>query len=411
MTIQALREKKAALARDARNLLANKGDAKWSKDDQTKYDDILASIDEINAEIENHQRLLDIEADNAFNDITGQEPGRGAAAPPAAAVDPKNAKARDLFNTWLRNGPQALSPDDWQVIRNTMSTTTPAEGGYTVQTDVATRFIDAMAAFGGMREVSETIRTAMGNPLGFPTTDGTTEEGEIVPENTQAGNADIVFGTRPLNVFKFGSKIITVPVELLQDSTLNVESLVFGRLSTRIARAANRKFTVGSGVGEPTGLITAAQAGKIGAAGSTTTVGYDDLIDLQESVDEAYQAGARWMFAQSTRKVVRKLKDTTGRPIWTPGYEGGITKGAPDELLGKPVTLNSHMPAMAANAKSIAYGQLDKYMIRDALEVTLFRFYDSAYASKGQVGFLAWARSGGNLMDLLAAKVYQNSAT
>lgn len=409
--IQALREKKAALARDARNILANKGDARWSADDQKKYDDLLAQIESINAEIENHQRLLDIEAENAFNEITSQEPGRGAAAPPAAAVDPQTAKARALFDKWLRNGPTALTSDEWQLVRNTMSTTTPAEGGYTVQTDVASRFIDAMSAFGGMRDVAETIRTATGNPLGFPTTDGTTEEGEIVPENTQAGTADISFGTRPLNVFMFGSKIITVPIQLLQDSTLNIEQLAFNRMATRISRATNRKFTVGTGTGEPTGLITAASVGKTGATGTTTSVGFDDLVDLQESVDEAYQAGARWMFAQSTRKVVRKLKDANGRPIWTPGYEGGITKGAPDELLGKPVTLNSHVPAMAANAKSIAYGQLNKYMIRDALEVTLFRFGDSAYASKGQVGFLAWARSGGNFMDLLAAKTFQNSAT
>lgn len=411
MTIQALREKKTALAREARNLLANKGDAKWSGDDQKKYNDILDQIDEINAEIENHQRLLDIEAENAFNDITGQEPGRGAAAPPAAKVDPKNAKAHQLFDKWLRNGPQALTADDWQVIRNTMSTTTPAEGGYTVQTDVATRFIDAMAAYGGMRNVAENLRTSQGNPLGFPTTDGTSEEGEIVAENQPASAADISFGTRPLNVFKFGSKIITVPIELLQDSVLNVESLVFNRCATRIGRAGNRKFTVGTGTGEPTGMFVAASVGKTGATGSTTTAGYDDLVDLQESVDEAYQAGAGWMFAQSTRKVVRKLKDGNGRPIWTPGYEGGITKGAPDELLGKPVTLNSHAPAMAANAKPIAYGQMDKYMIRDALEVTLFRFADSAFASKGQVGFLAWARMGGNLMDAAAVKTYQNSAT
>lgn len=412
MTIQALREKKAALARDARNLLANKGDAKWSKDDQAKYDGIMDQIEAINAEIENHQRLLDAEADNAFNEITGQQPGQGAPAPPTAApANAQAARAGHLFNTWLRHGPQALTADDWQVIRNTMSTTTPAEGGYTVQTDVASRFIDAMAAFGGMRETATVIRTANGSPLVYPTTDGTAEEGEIVPENTVAAAADISFGTRPLNVQKFGSKIVTVPIELLQDSTLNIESLVFARLATRIARAANRKFTVGSGTGEPNGLITAATVGKTGATGKATSIDFDDLVDLQESVDEAYQSGARWMFAQSTRKIVRKLKDSAGRPIWTPGYEGGITKGAPDELLGKPVTLNSHVAAMAANAKSVAYGQLNAYTIRDALEVTLFRFADSAFASKGQVGFLAWARSGGNLMDTAAVRLFQNSAT
>ena len=54
---------------------------------------------------------------------------------------------------------------------------------------------------------------------------------------------------------------------------------------------------------------------------------------------------------------------------------------------------------------------MHKYMIRDALQFTVYRFDDSAYAKKGQVGFLAFQRSGGNLMDLGSVKLYQHSAT
>ncbi|MNM74285.1 Phage capsid family protein [compost metagenome] len=130
-------------------------------------------------------------------------------------------------------------------------------------------------------------------------------------------------------------------------------------------------------------------------------------------MDEAYQlaGNCKFMFAQTVRKLLRKLKDTAGRPIWTPGYEAGITAGAPDLLLGKEVALNNDMPAPAANAKSIIYGDLSKYMIRDAMQVNLMRFDDSAFASKGQVGFLAFMRSGGNLTDTDAVKHYQHSAT
>ena len=47
----------------------------------------------------------------------------------------------------------------------------------------------------------------------------------------------------------------------------------------------------------------------------------------------------------------------------------------------------------------------------DVLQMQLFRFTDSKYAEKGQVGFLMWARSGGNLLDTAAVKHYANSAT
>jgi HK97 family phage major capsid protein len=42
----------------------------------------------------------------------------------------------------------------------------------------------------------------------------------------------------------------------------------------------------------------------------------------------------------------------------------------------------------------------------------MFRFADSPYTSKGQVGFLAWMRSGGNFIDVGGAvKLFVNAAT
>jgi len=84
----------------------------------------------------------------------------------------------------------------------------------------------------------------------------------------------------------------------------------------------------------------------------------------------------------------------------------------PDTILGYPVTINQDIPVMAADAKSVLFGDFSRYYVRDVLQNTMHRFEDSAYAKLGQVGFLAWARSGGNLIDVGGAiKYYQNSAT
>jgi HK97 family phage major capsid protein len=300
------------------------------------------------------------------------------------------------------------------IVRNTMSTSTGSQGGFTVQTEVSRQFVDTMKDFGGMRRVSDSITTAMGNDLSYPTTDGTSEVGEIVAQNVAAAVADIVFGTVPLNTFKFGSKTITVPIELLQDSQIDIVSLVQKRMRQRIGRIQNQKFSIGVGTTEPFGITVAASVGKTGTTGQTLTIIYDDLVDLIDSVDIAYlQQGEpmQFMTSQTLRKVLRKIKDTQGRPIWTPNYDQGIAGGFLDELLGYPLNINNDMPVPAANAKSLSFGQHKNYMIRDALDVVMFRFDDSAFMSKGQVGFLAWARSGGNLLDVAAVKLYQHSAT
>jgi HK97 family phage major capsid protein len=295
-----------------------------------------------------------------------------------------------------------------------MSTTTGSEGGFTVQTEVARTLQEALKHFAGVRAVADVFKTSQGGDLQYPNSDGTAEIGERVTQNTTATAADVVFGSSALSVYKYSSKVVTVPFELLQDSAIDIESMLMTRLATRLARAMNIDFTTGTGASQPKGVVTAAGAGKVGLVGQTVSVIYDDLIDLQHSVDPAYRAdnACRFMFSDSSLKVIRKIKDSQGRPIFVPGSETGSPGGMPDTLLGSPIAINQDMAAMSANAKPILFGNFTNYKVRDAMEIVLLRFDDSAYARLGQVGFLAWMRSGGTYVDVgNSLKYYQNSAT
>lgn len=405
MSIQALRERLADTNRQAKALLAEKGSATWSKEDQTNFDNLMDEAERTQRQIEGHERLIAQDREKNHTDVN-EHRQQGGGKPKSEAVQG--------YEAWLRKQVKDYSPEEAQLVRNTMSTTTGSQGGYTVQTLVAKDFIDTLKDFGGMRRVADSFSTANGVDLSYPTTDGSAEIGEIVAQNVQGNSADASFGTVPLNTYKFGSKIITIPIELLQDTQIDIISLVNTRLRQRIGRIQNQKYSIGAGTTEPFGVAVAASVGKIGTTGQTTTIIYDDLVDLIDSIDIAYQtAGELLTFntSQTLRKVLRKIKDTAGRPIWTPSYEAGIAGGFTDELLGYPVNINNDMPAPAANAKSLSFGQHKRYVIRDAMDVTMFRFDDSAYMSKGQVGFLAWARGGGNLVDTAAVKLYQHSAT
>ncbi|SFM92674.1 phage major capsid protein [Nitrosomonas communis] len=399
--IKALREQKQELARQAKDMLAKAGDKVWTPEEKSQFDGIADQIESIESQIGTMQRLLDERVEKEFLD--------------AKPIDPKDKAAkfaRNSFDKLLRNGERALSVEEYQSIHNTMSTTTTTEGGYTVQSEVASELIEKLKGFKGMREVASQLTTSQGNPLSYPTSDGTSETGEIIAENTTATDADPSFGTVALNVFKFSSKIITIPFELLQDTNIDIIGMINSRISTRIGRYGNTMFTTGNNSGQPNGLISASSVGKTRTTGQTLTVIYEDLVDLVDSIDYAYHDGTlRFMFSQTMRKTIRKIKDTAGRPIWTPSYDAGIAGGFTDELLGHPIQLNNDVAVPAANAKSIAFGDLSKYMIRDAMLVTMFRFDDSAYAKKGQVGFMGWARMGGNLLGPNAVKLYQHSAS
>jgi HK97 family phage major capsid protein len=401
MSIQALRERLKASSTAANKLLADKGEQTWSKDDQAKFDNHMDEIERIKAQILAHERLIEADRDANFADAVQQSAKNGG----GTALTVKDAVA-----IYLRHGDK-VSAEQAVQIRNAMSTTTGSEGGFTVATEVPKMVIDAMKAYGGMRDISDVITTASGNDWQYPSSDGTSEVGEIVGQNVAATGQDIVFGQVPLVVYKYSSKKLALPWELIQDSGIDVVAFVVNRLAVRLARITNQHYTVGTGTAQPFGVMTRASSGKVGTTGQTTSVIYDDLIDLKHSVNRAYRKGAKFTMADSSIKVIRKIKDTAGRPIFTPGYEFGITQDTPDLLLGDPIAVNDDVAAMAANAKSIGYGNFKQYQIRDVLETIIRRFDDSAFALNGQVGFCGWQRTGGNLLDPNAVKYYQNSAT
>lgn len=398
-SIQALRERIAALAKETRDLVENTKE--WNSDHQGTYDARMGEIEDLKAQVDRMEKVRELEADTRIENA-------GAEAT-AKAV---HKAGSDIFDKWVRGGDKAMTAQDWADVRATMSTTTTTEGGYTVPTDVASSIIDVLKAYGGVRGAASVITTSQGNDINFPTSDGTSEVGELIAQNTTATAADPSFGVVTLTPYKFSSKVVAVPFELLQDSNADVVAFVAKRLGERLGRVTNTYFTTGTGTAQPKGVVTAAASGKVGTTGQTLTVISDDLIDLVHSVDPAYRAGnCKFMMHDSSLKVIRKLKDTAGRPIFLPGYDGlGGAMG--DSLLGYQIVINQDVAVMAANAKSILFGDFSRYTIRDVMGMTLFRFEDSAYIKLGQIGFLAWMRTGGTLTDGgQPLKYYANSAT
>jgi HK97 family phage major capsid protein len=311
-SIQALRERRAAVAQNMKALLDGQQDKAWGNEHQEKYDAYLKEVDSIDADLRNVQAYLDTQAETHLE----------AQAQEQFNADNKNPKLRDIYAKWLRGGDKAMAMDDWTAVQNALSTGTDTEGGFTIQTDLASTLIEAQAAHGGMRDVATVIQTASGSPMSWATTDGTQEEGEWVPENQSASDEDPEFNTVGVNVYKLSSKVVTIPWELIQDSNINIEAMVNGRLARRLARTGNKGYTNGTGTGQPFGITARATAGRVGATGQVDGIIEGDLLKLYHALDPAYRNSAHFMMHDSTLLKVRDLKDAQGRPIYLPAYTG-----------------------------------------------------------------------------------------
>ena len=298
---------------------------------------------------------------------------------------------RELMRSRYVADPRMSSALSSLGIRGAQSVGSEPGGGYMVPDEAMQPIIEALKAFGGMRAVSTIVPTISGADLPIPTDNDTAVEGEIITENNDHSEADLTFGQVGMQSFLYSSKVVKVSRQLLQDFEGDLLAYIGRKLGQRIGRIQNTHFTTGDGSSKPRGIVIAAAAGK--TAAGATAVTYDEIVDLMHSVDPAYQATSRWMMNFTTLGVVQKLRDLNGDHLW-----GSLAGGAPGTILGRPVEVNNDIPDPASGSRSILYGDFSNYHIRDAGNMILLRL-EERYAEKLQVGFLAFLRSDGDLVD------------
>lgn len=302
--------------------------------------------------------------------------------------------SRDVMLRGMPEPPEHL-PEEVrrQIVEQRAQSTTTTAGGYLVPQGFSNALERALLQFGGMRQSrAMRIQTATGNQIEWPTVDDTSNEGALLAENTQDSEQDVVFGQKLLDAYKYTSKIVRVSYELMQDSFFDMGGFLGSALGERLGRIQNRHATTGTGSSQPNGVVTASTAGVTLASSSAVT--HDELLDLKHSVDPAYRMQAEWMFADSTLKALKKLKDSQNRPLWLPG----VATREPDTIDGDRYVVNQHMASMEASAKSILYGDFSKYVMREVLAISLIRMVER-YADYHQVGFVAIMRFDGELID------------
>lgn len=301
----------------------------------------------------------------------------------------------DAFRAYLRTG-QANA--DIQELRAAQSEGTPSEGGYTVPPSFRQKLIDRMVAFGGLANEVETITTTDGRILPWVTIDDTSNSGEIVDEGgTFSGGADLVFGTNNLSAYSYmgggaGGNALRLPKELTQDTSFDLETLVSNKLGMRIARIQATHLVTGTGVSQPKGITR----GLTGTASAASTLTYADFINYIHAVDPAYRnPNCVWAMNDSSLKTIRKLLDSSNRPILK-GVDERALETAPggETLLGYRVVIDQGFPNIAANSTTNwgVFGDLrEGYVIRRVRDVELLVNPYSRMNNR-QIEYSAWAR-------------------
>lgn len=289
MALHELKQKRNTIAADMRALHEKIGDTAWTDEQRTQWGAMKSELDALDTQIGREEELR--RQDQTYIEGQEGEQRQNQNGNQAEQVAERRAAA---FNGFLRRGVAELSAEERQALRElrAQGTSPDEQGGYTVPTQFQNRVVDSMRAYGGIASVSQILTTATGQDIAWSTSDGTTEEGELLAENTAASEGDVTFGTAILGAKKLSSKIIRASNELLQDSGVDIEAYLASRIASRIGRGEAKYLVLGTGAGNPTqprGLAVSVTGTK--ATASATAFTWKELNALKHSVDPAYRNG------------------------------------------------------------------------------------------------------------------------
>lgn len=425
MTLQEMYEKRGKLVTAARaatdEITKNTDDARVAELEE-RSDKIFGELDDLDKKIKLEERTADAERsmeerqrrqrpNGGDREVNGVDGGEGGGDGEQRTAEQRRAEYRDAFYALMREGGDigAMTPEQRALLRQgyvenrTQTAGSNAAGGYTVPTELAKKIVETMKDWGPMYDpgITDEMVTSSGNPFDIPTNDDTAnsaaalaEAADLVDDNS----GDLVFGEVSLAAFVYATPWLKLSFELLQDSAFNLEDFCGGKLGERLGRLGNRVLTIGDNVGDPNGVVTASALGKTAAAVAAITG--DEMIDLQHSVNAAYRRSpkCRWMFADTTLAVLRKLKDGQGNYLW---QMGDVRVGAPDLILGKPYSVNDDVPAIATGNRAVLFGDFSRYVVRKVGAPLIGTVRERFWPKVGMAGLI---RLDGDLVDTAAVK-------
>ncbi len=402
MTILELREKRAKAWEAAKAFLDShrKENGVLSAEDDAAYTKMEQEITDLGKEIARleRQEALDAELNRPVNrPLTGKPGGRAD----ADDGEDKTGRASDDYRKNFWNAMRSKAP--MPAVTNALQVGTDSEGGYLVPDEYERTLVEALEEENIFRQMAKVIKTSSGDrKIPVVASKGTAS---WIDEEGAYPESDDSFGQVSIGAYKLGT-MIKVSEELLNDSVFDLQSYISREFARRIGAKEEEAFFTGDGKGKPLGVLAATGGAETGVtAASATAVTADELMDLYYSLKSPYRKKSMWVLNDSTIKAIRKLKDNNGQYLWQPS----LAAGTPDMILGRPIKTSAYMPAMAAGAKTIAFGDFSYYWIADR-QGRSFKRLNELFAATGQVGFLASQRVDGKMILAEAVKVLVQKA-
>lgn len=189
---------------------------------------------------------------------------------------------------------------------------------------------------------------------------------------------------------------------LINNSQFDIVNFVIGAMADSVSKWIEKELLNGT-VDKVAGLTGVTQSVTTAAATALTA---DELIDLQDTIPDVYQANAVWIMSKKTRTAIRKFKDSNGDYI--------LNKDATSKwgysLFGKDIYVSDNMADIAAGSTTVYYGDFSGLAVKLSEDVSI-EVLREKFATQHAVGIVGWIEIDSKVEDSQKiAKLVQKSA-
>lgn len=284
-------------------------------------------------------------------------------------------------------------------------------GGYTVPEDFRAQLVQRLAGLTVVRQNGAMSVTTIRDAVEWPKLEGGNSRYtsavrvtwvDEIPASATTAETNPTFGINRIPVNTAMART-DLSKNLLEDSAFNLIAVLTRLFAEAMAIDEDEQFLIGTGGGRPRGILgnrsgaeaTPEDGVSTVNSGNASALTADGLLNLAYGLHSQYRPGAVFVGARNTQRDVRKLKDGNGDYLWAPGLQAG----QPMLLLGYPFLESEAMPAIAANAHPVVFGNFGGYMIVDRVGMTVSRVEDTTTHGTNKVALFARRRLGGQVIE------------
>lgn len=274
---------------------------------------------------------------------------------------------------------------------------TQGNNGTIVPTTIANKIIKAVYDMVPFFELADVVHT--NGKLSVPVYGETSSafiDADYVDEGTELTDNIGKFTTIDLTGFVLGA-LALLSNKLKNNTDIDIVGFVVTQVAEALAVKLEGEFVNGT-TNKITGIMSAT---NVVTTASTSAITYDELVSLKHGIKKRFRDNGVWIMAPSTYTALCKLKDDNGQPYF---------KETEYKILDKRVIESDSMPAIAAGAKAIFFGDLKGYTIKatKAFEIQILR---EKFATKNMLGIMAFGEYDAKITDAKRMNILQMKAS